>query len=438
MKISISGIRGIFNQDLLLHDVLRFSRGFSKIINKECVLARDTRKSSKIISETVAAALMAEGIDVYNLGIAPTSFAFREARKHGAAIIVTASHNPLEWNGLKFVIDGRGIFEDELEKIKNEAINEVIAVGKEYSKSSDYEKDILNLIDKMEESRKVALDTAGGAASKYANTILSSIGCAVTSINDEYGESTRTPDPTTDELTDLRNTVTSNKCDIGFAFDLDGDRLVLIDKNGVKMKPDVTLLLCIAKAIDMGIKEFVVSVDTSKAIEEYVKEKNCKLYRSKVGEANVVKEMIDHNIPAGGEGSSGGFILKDFNMCRDGMLASAFITGLLGTKTYEECIELAKQYHSARGKIEADSNLHSKIIESITNVLKKETSSVDNMDGVLATLDDNSQILIRGSNTEHIIRLSVESKDEERSKSLYSEYEKKIREAYETNRKAGN
>lgn len=115
MKISISGVRGIFNQDLTLHDILRFARGFSKIINKECVLARDTRESSKIISETACAALMEQGIDVYNLGIAPTPFACREARKYGAALIVTASHNPLEWNGLKFVIDGRGIFEEVTE-----------------------------------------------------------------------------------------------------------------------------------------------------------------------------------------------------------------------------------------------------------------------------------------------------------------------------------
>ncbi|MGH9909867.1 MAG: phosphomannomutase, partial [Nitrososphaerales archaeon] len=106
MKISISGVRGIFGQDLTLQNVLQFSRGFSKLIGKECVLARDTRESSKIIAETAAAAIMERGIDVYNLGISPTPFAFREARKHGAALIVTASHNPLEWNGLKFVLDG--------------------------------------------------------------------------------------------------------------------------------------------------------------------------------------------------------------------------------------------------------------------------------------------------------------------------------------------
>lgn len=432
MKISISGVRGIFDQDLMLHDVLRFSRGFSKLIGKECVLARDTRESSKIISETAAAAVMERGIDVYNLGIAPTPFAFRESRKHGgAALIVTASHNPLEWNGLKFVLDGRGIFEDELEKIKTVQTDKIKSIGKEYQVNSTYPKEIVNLTGKIDRELKVAVDTGGGAASGHASSILSEIGCIVTSINDNYGISSRAPDPTADELNDLRDTVVNQKCDVGFAFDLDGDRLVVMDNNGVKLPVDATLLLCIAKAIDMGIKDFVVSIDTSKSIEDYARNRNCRIHRAKVGEANVVSEMLEHNIPAGGEGSSGGFILKDFNMCRDGMLASVFITSLLGSKVYEECIALASQYHSIRGKIEVDSVLHTGVIEGVRKVLEKESSSVEYFDGIAATIDDSSWVLIRGSNTEHSIRLSVESKSEERSKSLYSKYEQKIREENE-------
>jgi phosphomannomutase len=149
--------------------------------------------------------------------------------------------------------------------------------------------------------------------------------------------------------------------------------------------------------------------------------------------------MLEHNIPAGGEGSSGGFILKDFNMCRDGMLASAFITTLLGSKMYDECLALASQYHSVRGKIAVDSMLHKEVIENVGKTLEKESSSIDHLDGLMDTVDDDSWILIRGSNTEHSIRISVESKREERSKSLYSKYEEKIREENEkAKRKAGN
>ncbi len=439
MKISISGIRGIFGRDLLLHDVLQFSRGFSKLVDKKCVIARDTRESSKIISETAAAAIMEQGIDIYNLGISPTPFAFREARKHGAALIVTASHNPLEWNGLKFVIDGRGVFEDELEQIKNEPSHEIKTIGTEFETNSSYPKEIMELIDGIDGKPKIAIDTTGGAASGYANAILSEIGCRVKSINDRYGFSSRTPDPTSDKLNDLRNIVVSYKCEAGFAFDLDGDRLVVIDKNGVKLPADVTLLLCVAAAIDMHIRDLVVSVDTSRAIEDYARERNCKTHRAKVGEANVVKEMLKHNVPAGGEGSSGGFILRDFNMCRDGILASALITRLIGSKTYDECLVFASQYYSIRGKIVIDSSLHNEVIENIRKVLEKESSAVDYLDGVLAVIDDDSWVLIRGSNTEHSIRLSVESKREERSNSLYNKYEEKIREENEkTKRKIRN
>ncbi len=431
MKISISGVRGIFGQDLTLQNVLQFSRGFSKLIGKECVLARDTRESSKIIAETAAAAIMEQGIDVYNLGIAPTPFAFRESRKYGAALIVTASHNPLDWNGLKFVLDSRGIFEDELEKIKTIQTDKIKSIGKEYQVNSTYPKEIINLTGKIDRELKVAVDTAGGAASGHASSILSEIGCAVTSINDRHGITSRTPDPTTDELHDLHSIVVNYKCEVGFAFDLDGDRLVVMDKNGVKLPVDTTLLLCIAKAIDMGIKDFVLSIDTSKSIEDYAKNRNCKVSRAKVGEANVVREMLEHNIPAGGEGSSGGFILKDFNMCRDGMLASVFITTLVGSKQYEECLAFASQYHTIRGKIGVDSNLHNEVIEGVRKILEKELSAVEYFDGIAATIDDSSWVLIRGSNTEHSIRLSVESKSEERSKSLYSKYEQKIREENE-------
>lgn len=439
MKISISGVRGIFGQDLVLQDVLKLSRGFSKLIDRECVLARDTRESSEIIYKTVASAIMEQGIDVYNLGIAPTPFAFRESRKHGAALVVTASHNPLEWNGLKFVIDGRGIFENELAEVKNDLASEINYIGKEFVINSTYQEEIIKLIDTIQEEPKIAVDTTGGAASGYANAILSEIGCMVISINNRFGVSSRTPDPTTDELNELRNTVVNSNCQVGFAFDLDGDRLTVIDKNGVKLNPDLTLLLCVAKVIDMNIKDFVVSRDTSKAIEDYAKENNCRIHHAKVGEANVVKEMLEHNVPAGGEGSSGGFILKDFNMCRDGMLASAFITSLLGSKKYNEILEFASNYHSIRGKVQADSTLHNEVLESVKKLLEKESSTLDYLDGVFAMVDDDSWVLIRGSNTEHSIRLSVESKCEEKSKNLYSKYGEKIREENEkVKRKTGN
>jgi len=118
MKISISGVRGIYGSDLTLQEMSRFTRLFASSMiksEKKCILARDTRPSGRIIIQTVSASLMEQGIDVYSLDIAPTPMAFREARKYQAGLIVTASHNPLEWNGLKFITEGRGIFENELD-----------------------------------------------------------------------------------------------------------------------------------------------------------------------------------------------------------------------------------------------------------------------------------------------------------------------------------
>ena len=110
MKISISGIRGIYGTDFFPNDVLRFCDGFSKLIkNGKCVIGRDTRTTGDMIEKLVSATLLERGIDVHNLGVIPTPVVFRKAKEIGAGIIITSSHNPLNWNGLKFIIDGRGI-----------------------------------------------------------------------------------------------------------------------------------------------------------------------------------------------------------------------------------------------------------------------------------------------------------------------------------------
>ena len=441
MKVSISGVRGIFDGDLSLQHILEFSRAFSNMIKKNtCVLVRDTRSSSRIIGETASAALMEQGIDVQNLGIAPTPFAFREARIYGAGLVITASHNPLEWNGLKFILDGRGIFEHELQEMQKLLTNkfDVKSIAKEFSITSNYVEELSKLIGIVDGNSKIAVDTTGGAASGYASTVLTKIGCDVKAINDVHGESSRTPDPTSDELVDLRNLVVSSKCDVGFAFDLDGDRLVVVDKNGQKLSPDTTLLLCVSKAIELGVKKIVISADTSSAVKELASANTCDVTYSKVGEANVINVMLQNKIIAGGEGSSGGFIMSDFNMCRDGMLASAMITSILKNKRFDECLQIASKYHLIRSKVSADSNLHNMILDGIIEDLEHECSSVDHLDGAKGIFDDDSWVLIRGSNTEHSMRVSVESKNEEKAKSLYKLYEQKIREVYEKVKRTPN
>ena len=248
------------------------------------VIGRDTRTTGEMLEKLVSATMLERGIDVYNLGISPTPVVFRKAKEIGAGIIITASHNPLDWNGLKFILDGKGITEKELYVVKNERNLERPKIGKEIIAESDYDSDAVEIIGQLDQTQHVALDIGGGAARSLAPELLTKIGCEVTTINEELKESSRGPDPTADKLIEL---VDKTK-NIGFAFDLDSDRVSLA-MNGEKKSSDITLGLGVVKAIKLGIKKFVLSVDSSLAVEKYIIAHGGKVWRSKVGEANVIQ-----------------------------------------------------------------------------------------------------------------------------------------------------
>ncbi len=419
MKISISGIRGIFGRDLMLDDVINYSKRFAGFLHdnniNNIVIARDTRYSSKIIQDVSIATLLTYSIKVHNLGIAPTPFVFREARD-SAGLMITSSHNPLEWNGLKFIIKGRGLFEDEFPSLLTND-QAVINIRREEDISSNY---INEMPIDLNNDARVAIDTTGGAANSYADQLLEKIGCKVYSL--QYTKPDY-PDPTTKDLTPLYHLMKANNCKIGFAYDLDGDRLVVMHKD--KLKPDATLLLCIA---NMSVKKFAVSIDTSLVVRDLLDTKNASLIYSKVGEANLIKTMLENDIVAGGEGSSGGFVYTKFNMCRDGLLASTIIASILDSKEFDECLELASKYHTIRTKISAPSNLHADIIDTASKKLERDSYSIDRLDGIKGYIDDHTWILIRSSNTEDIIRLSIESDDVYKVRKLLKDYEGLIKE----------
>ncbi|MFL6481668.1 MAG: phosphomannomutase [Nitrososphaera sp.] len=431
MKISISGVRGVYGQDLNLHEVNRFARLFARFIKSgKCVIARDTRPSSTIIAQVVTASLMAEGINVYDLGIAPTPAAFREARTYRAGIIITASHNPLEWNGLKFIIDGRGLFEQELEIMLKIEGNHLGKFGSDFQISSNYIDVIADVARSANAAVKIGIDLAGGAACGYAERLFKKLGHKYYSVNGIAGISSRGPDPTADDLADLRGLVTGNKLDHGFALDLDADRLVVVNSKGEKLNPDATLLLCIARALEIGLKKFVTSIDTSVAIEKYIYQNNGRVVAySKVGEANVVSKMLDVNADAGGEGSSAGFIMPKINMCRDGLLAAATIS-TLDKKIVEDCLNFASQFKQIRSKIPANSSLHRAVIEKLPDIFKGDSYSILTEDGVKAIIDEESWVLVRPSNTEHAIRISVESKSE-KAQAIYKKASEKVQTLYD-------
>ena len=408
MKISISGIRGVYGTDFFPQDVIRFCDGFSKLIkNGKCVIGRDTRTTGEMIEKLVSATLLEKGIDVQILGVTPTPVVFRKARELGAGIVITSSHNPLEWNGLKFIIEGRGITEKELEIVKNERNSNRPKLGKESIGISNYVSDAVKVIGKLKQEKYVTVDIGGGSAKYVAPELLKEIGCQVTTINDELGTCTRGPDPTTDELTELINKTKQ----VGFAFDLDSDRMILV-MNGKKKSSDITLGLGVVKAIKLGIKKFVLSLDSSIAVEKYITNHGGKVWRSKVGEANVIQKMIENDAEAGGEGSSGGFILKKFNMCRDGLLTSGLIASMIGDETIQNDIEFFESFSQIRDKISVESNLHDRLISEIAERLGTKYE-INQLDGIKIEINENTWSLIRKSNTEDIIRISTESNDKQ-------------------------
>ena len=429
MKKTISGIRGILGEDLNLKDISQFCTNFSSLIkSQKCVIGKDTRPSGSIIKDAASSALLKKGIDIFNLEIAPTPVIFREARKYGAGMVISASHNPIKWNGMKFIINGRGINEQELPKItKNQGVL-ASEPGSAYDIVSSYVDDAVKIIGNIEDSPEIVIDIGGGAAKGFAFDLLEKTGCNVTVLNEDLAGCTRGPDPVSDKLSDL--VLTSRKKEIGFAFDLDGDRLVIV-KNGEKQSSDVTLGLGIAKSLESGCKKFVLSTDTSISIEKLIKEKGGIVKRSKVGEANVIDLMLKTDAQAGGEGSSGGFILPEFNYCRDGILTSGLIASMLGSLEFNEILDHMKNYSQIREKTKINSDFHDKVIEELNAKMSREYSEIDTLDGIRGTIDEDSWILIRKSNTEDIIRVSAESNDKEKCKNIVKETLDLVKQSYD-------
>jgi len=407
-------------------NILEFCNNFSTLIKSgKCIVARDTRPTGNMILDNVSAALMQNGIDIYNLGMVPTPIAFREAKKYGAGVMITSSHNPIESNGLKFILEGRGINENELDVVKTKQNIIKGKFGKEIFIKSDYITQAAQIIGNVKNNPEVTIDVGGGAAKNTVPELLKKIGCTVKIINSDLENSTRGPDPTEDSLSDL----IENTKKIGFAFDLDSDRMVIVS-GGKKRSPDLTLGLGIVKAIHLGYKKFVLSIDSSVGIEKYIIDNGGQVWRSKVGEANVMQQILLNNADAGGEGSSGGFILPQFTMCRDGILTSGLVASMLDEKEFQNAIEIFEKYFQIRTKISIPILFHDKTIQRLKEKLHGKYE-MDLLDGVKIKINNDSWALIRKSNTEDILRLSLESNDMKTLKNKQSEIANLVNESYE-------
>jgi phosphomannomutase len=326
------------------------------------------------------------------------------------------------------IIDGRGITEEYLDKIINKQSIKKSKIGVEYEIKSDYISDAVKTIGKISGTPKVTVDIGGGSAKKISSELLKKIGCDVNTINDDFEKSSRGPDPTTDQLEELISN-TKNR-DIGFAFDLDADRLVIV-MNGKKLIPDVTLGLGVVKAIELGYKNFVLSEDTSISIEKHIKQNGGTVFRSKVGEANVTEKMISTKSQVGGEGSSGGFILSDFNHCRDGILTSGLIASIIRKDSFRNMLSFMDNYHIIRDKMEFETKYHDQLLKILYNKMKEKYHNLETLDGIKAKIDEDSWVLIRKSNTENIIRISAESNSLEAVRNIHQQTKELIKQSYD-------
>jgi len=430
MIASVSGVRGRVNSDISIADFARLASNFAQILEaKEVLLGRDTRTTGAAISMAVAGALLSRGAKVLDFGVISTPALFRESRKRGRpAVMVTASHNEPEFNGLKFIQDGFGVSE--------EAIEEVVAIGA--SRQEGFRDGSFrlrarpayngDLVARFGEGSctdvRVSLDLGGGAAIEHAVPVLRKLGCEVLSINDTPGVFNRRIDPIADELGALRRMVKGKGYDLGLAFDCDGDRLVIVDGSGRKRSGDYMLTLALSLELARGEPgNLVVSTDTTVAVEEVAAKAGGRVFRSKVGETNVVRMMQEKGARLGGEGSSGGLIDGSFNYCRDSMLAALII--IRGVKEKGgKVFESVRSYHLERGTVEL---ARPKAFRAV-RALAKQHGDADTTDGAKIWLSKRSWVLVRPSNTEDVVRVSAEAETATKAAQLVRSYSRRVRE----------
>jgi phosphomannomutase/phosphoglucomutase len=428
MITSLSGIRGILNQDMTLDDVFRFAWNFGNFTGSdEVLLGRDSRSTGPAMSRAVAAAILSGGTRVADCEIISTPALFRESRgRRKPAVMVTASHNEPEFNGLKFIVEGMGIGKDTFDAVvgaKRGKRGQPRFGTMKKAPRPTYVDDLVSRFGAGScEGVRVAIDLGGGAAISQSPQVLKRLGCEVLSINDAYGVFNRKVDPVADNLVVLRKLVKEKGCDVGMAFDCDGDRLVIVDARGRKKSGDYMLTLALSEMLEPGEK-VAVSLDTTNAVDDVVGKAGGEVFRSKVGEANVVATMKEKGVKLGGEGSSGGLIDGAFNYCRDSMLAAIVIIGGLRKKGHK-FYDSVPSYHQERLALTIPREKAQKALRS----LAKKYDEADTTDGVKVSLAKHEWVLVRPSGTEDLVRVSAEAETSARAGRMARTFAAKMKE----------
>lgn len=435
-----NGIRGVVNKELTPEMAVAIGSAVGTYFQRgNLILGYDARTSSPLIANAVISGLNATGCNVLFAGMAPTpalQYAVKNHRTDGA-VIITASHNPPEYNGIKVVWnDGIELSREQEMEIENVFFDEKVRyaewddIGKLQTLSGiidEYVEAIKKHVDIVKISRKnfhVVVDAANSVAALAITKLLREIGCKVTTINADIDGTFpgRPPEPRPENLKDLSLTVKAVDADLGVAFDGDADRSIFVDENGEVHWGDKTFALVEKYFLKNHPGEKIVSsVSSSTLVKDVADAYGGEVVWTKVGSVTISQTMKKLNAKLGGE-ENGGIFYGPHQSVRDGGMAAALILNLMAeaNEKLSKMLNELPKYFIEKGKTECPNNLKEKVLERLTEEMKE--LNVSTIDGVKVWFDDKSSILVRPSGTEPIYRLYAEAKTEEKAQKLIQEY----------------
>jgi phosphomannomutase len=439
LKIGVSGIRGVVGDFLTPLLAGAFAQAFGTYVGGgRVIVGRDTRSSGPMLQRAVHCGLLASGCEVIDVGVLPTPTIqiYTGATRARGGIAITASHNPSEYNALK-LFNAEGLFFNHYERSElldiyhqsdfHQAGNdEILRLSTDYDAPPrmHLERVVKHVnVDRIRARKfRVALDSVNGAGSVMSPGFLSNtLGCELHAISiDPTKPFPRVPEPRPETLGDLAELVRANHCEIGFAQDPDGDRLAVVDEHGHVLDNDDVLALAIQIAIERRPGNVVVNLTTSAAVDDVVEARGGKVYRTPVGEANVVDMMQSVNAVIGGEGANGGIIFPAVHLCRDSYTGMAFLLDRMAETgcTMSQLAGQLPRYWRRLGKTEFEHGRLGPLMQALED--RFPNARLDRSDGLKLLLED-AWVHVRASNTEPILRIAAEGNTEERVEGLYSE-----------------
>jgi phosphomannomutase / phosphoglucomutase len=436
-----NGVRGVFSEDFTLEFVNDLVLSLSSYFKKGKILVGyDGRHSSPIVAKIVSSALNYSGLDCHMAGLVPTPCLEYATKKLGydGGLMITASHNPPQYNGIKPVAsDGVEISredEQKIEQIFNEKNwNTVGTFGKTFEQInviSTYIDGIISLLDTdmiRDKKFKVCLDLGNGAQSVTAKKLCEKLECDVNTINETIDGDFpgRGSEPTPQNLNELSKLVVDTNSDFGIAFDGDGDRSIFCDENGKILTGDSSaLLLCDYLLKQYPNSQVVTCLNSGNAIEKIVEKSDSQLVRTKVGSVEVSRRMVNDNALIGYE-ENGGFMFGKHNHVRDGGMTLALMLDLLSKSKLNLSENIKNLPASFTTKTKIECSLEQS--EVVISELLKEFPDSDTSDGIKIQVDDNNWVMIRPSGTEPIIRIYGESNSQQNLNSLISNFVEKTK-----------